>query len=186
MHVGITWPQWFKENVLNLLFSISLPCWWGWEWVKWVNRCHAAGSILVNRKIYLYFLSFLSSQIVLVLEILPHGIQGRTWLFHTVKHHMANKQARSLGIGSYGSDKVLLEYSCFSIRRVNTLRPRQNSRHFADNVFKCIFLNGNLWISIKISLKFVPECPINNIPALVHIMAWRRTGDKPLSEPMMA
>ena len=35
------------------------------------------------------------------------------------------------------------------------------------------------------SLKFVPKSPINNIPALVQIMAWPRTGDKPLSEPMM-
>ena len=67
----------------------------------------------------------------------------------------------------------------------NTLRPRQNGRHFADDIFKCIFLNENVWISIKISLKFVPKGPINNIPALVQIMAWRRTGDKPLSEPMM-
>ena len=38
---------------------------------------------------------------------------------------------------------------------------------------------------IKISLKFVPMGPINNIPALVQIMAWRLPGDKPLSEPMM-
>ena len=45
--------------------------------------------------------------------------------------------------------------------------------------------NENVWISIKISLKFVPRGPINNIPALVQIMAWRRQGDKPLSEPMM-
>ena len=35
------------------------------------------------------------------------------------------------------------------------------------------------------SLKFVPEGPINFIPALVQIMAWRRPGDKPLSELMM-
>ena len=67
----------------------------------------------------------------------------------------------------------------------NTLRPRQNDRHFADDVFKCIFFNGNLWIAIKISLKFVPKGPINNVPALVQIMAWSRPGDKPLSEPMM-
>ena len=40
-------------------------------------------------------------------------------------------------------------------------------------------------ISLKISLKFVPKVRINNIPALVQIMAWRRPGDKPLSEPMM-
>ena len=68
---------------------------------------------------------------------------------------------------------------------LNTLRPRQNGRHFADEIFKCIFLNEDLWISIKISLKFVPRCPINNIPALVEIMAWCRPGDKPLYEPMM-
>ena len=38
-------------------------------------------------------------------------------------------------------------------------------------------------ILITISLKFVPKGQINNIPALVQIMAWRRPGDKPLSEP---
>ena len=68
---------------------------------------------------------------------------------------------------------------------INTLRPRQNGRHFPDDIFKCIFLNENVKISIKISLKFVPKGPINNIPALVQIMAWRRPGDKSLSEPMM-
>ena len=66
-----------------------------------------------------------------------------------------------------------------------TLRPRQNGRHFPDDIFKCIFLNENVWISINISLKFLPEGPINNIPALVQMMAWRQPGDKPLSEPMM-
>ena len=68
---------------------------------------------------------------------------------------------------------------------VNTLRLRQNGRHFPDNIFKCIFLNENLWIAIKIALKFVPMGPINNIPALVLIMAWHWPGDKPISEPMM-
>ena len=47
------------------------------------------------------------------------------------------------------------------------------------------FLNENVIISIQISLKFVPKGPINNIPALVQIMAWRRPGDKPLSEAML-
>ena len=67
----------------------------------------------------------------------------------------------------------------------NTLRPRQNGHHLADDIFKCIFLNENVWIPVKISLKYVPKGPINNIPALVQIMAWRRSGDKLLSEPMM-
>ena len=39
---------------------------------------------------------------------------------------------------------------------------------------------------MKIALKFISQGPINNIPALVQIMAWRRSGDKPLSEPMVA
>ena len=68
---------------------------------------------------------------------------------------------------------------------LNTLRLRQNGRHFADDICKGIFLNETAWIPIKISLKFVSQGPINNIPALVKIMAWRRPGDKPLSGPMM-
>ena len=68
---------------------------------------------------------------------------------------------------------------------LNTLRPRQNGRHFPDDIFNYIFLNENIWISIKISLKFVPKGLFDNIPALVEIMAWCRSGDKPLSEPMM-
>ena len=67
----------------------------------------------------------------------------------------------------------------------NTLRPRRNEQHFADDIFKCIFFNENVWISLKISLKFVPKGPVINIPVLVQKMAWRRSGDKPLSEPMM-
>ena len=70
-------------------------------------------------------------------------------------------------------------------RSINILRLKQNGRRFADDVFKCIFLNENVCILIKISLKFVPDGPINNIPALVQVMDWRRSGDKPLSEPMM-
>ena len=73
----------------------------------------------------------------------------------------------------------------YIITAINSLRPRQNGRHFPDDIFKCNLLNENVWISIKISLKFVPKDPINYNPALVQIMAWRRPGDKPLSEPMM-
>ena len=71
------------------------------------------------------------------------------------------------------------------LKAINTLRPRQNGRYLPDDIFECIFLKENAWIPIKISLKFVPKSPINNIPALVQIMAWRRPGHKPLSEPML-
>ena len=74
---------------------------------------------------------------------------------------------------------------CIYSGRFNTLMPRRNRRHFADNIFKCIFLNENVRTSINISPKFVPKGPINNIPALVQIMAWCRPGNKPFSEPLM-
>ena len=63
--------------------------------------------------------------------------------------------------------------------------PRQNGCHFADDIFKCIFFNKNVWISIKTTQNFVPKGSIDNIPALIHIMAWCRPGDKSLSQPMM-
>ena len=64
---------------------------------------------------------------------------------------------------------------------VNTLRPRQNGRHFTDDIFKCIFLNENVWIPIKVSLKFAPRGPINNYS----IIGLGRPGAKPLSEQIM-
>ena len=64
-------------------------------------------------------------------------------------------------------------------------RQRQNVRHFTDKIFKSFFLKENVWISIDISLKFVPKGTINNNPALVQIMAWHWSGYKPLSEAKM-
>ena len=101
-------------------------------------------------------------------------------------YHVAVRPRRPhLGIWN---DSWVVVIACYGGRMLLLLharvRPRQNGRHFADAIFKCIFLNENVSISIKISLKYVPKGPINNIPALVQIMAWRRTGDKPLSEPM--
>ena len=68
---------------------------------------------------------------------------------------------------------------------INTLRPRQDGRHFADDIFMCNFFNENCCILIKFSRKYFRKGPIDNNRALVQIMAWRRSGDKPLSEPIM-
>ena len=48
----------------------------------------------------------------------------------------------------------------------STLRQKQNDRHFADDIFKGIFMNENVNIALKISLKFAPKFPFWNIPAL--------------------
>ena len=67
---------------------------------------------------------------------------------------------------------------------ITLLRLRQNGHHYPD-ICKYIFLNENVWISIRILLMFLPRVPIHNKPALVQIMAWHRSGEKSLSEPML-
>ena len=62
--------------------------------------------------------------------------------------------------------------------------PEQNGRNFADDIFKHIFLNENVRISIKISHKFAHKGPIDSKSALIQETAWRRTGDKPLPGPV--
>ena len=90
------------------------------------------------------------------------------------KQNNANKYCETLNVNS-------LHINTLRQIWVNTLRPRQDGRHYPDDIFN----QENAGILLKISLKFVPKVRINNIPALVQIMAWRRSGDKPLSEPML-
>ena len=82
---------------------------------------------------------------------------------------------------------AIIENRCMPlyVRYINSSLPCQNGRHFTDVIFKCIFMNENFCISIQISLRFVPKDPSDNKSSLVQVMAWRRTGDKPLSEPML-
>ena len=80
---------------------------------------------------------------------------------------------------------ICIVFLYHSIHRtgVDTLKQRQNGRHFQTTIS-----NAFSWMKIYvfwISLKFVPTGPINNIPSSVQVMAWRRPGDNPLSEPMM-
>ena len=56
-------------------------------------------------------------------------------------------------------------YQVRKLCNLNTLRPKQNGRHFTDDIFNCIFLDENVWITINISLKIVHKGSINNIPA---------------------
>ena len=91
---------------------------------------------------------------------------------------------RSSLLRTQGKDTTAFKSSADIIAlAVNTLRPRQDSRHFPDDIIKLIFLNEDVWILINISLEFVSNGPIDNISALVRVMAWCRLGEKPLSEP---
>ena len=67
----------------------------------------------------------------------------------------------------------------------NTLRPRQNGRHFFRLHIQMYFLEWKSSYFIHLSPKLVPKCPINNNTSLVQTMASRWAGNKPLSEQMM-
>ena len=72
----------------------------------------------------------------------------------------------------WGSCQIHKIVGCACSRKSGNVFPAT-----AGRIFKCIFLNANIWISIKI----VPMDPMSYIPALFQRMAWRQ-----LSEPMMA
>ena len=65
---------------------------------------------------------------------------------------------------------------------VNTLGPRQNRPHGADDIFR--FSRWKILVFDSISLKFILKFPIDNRSLLARAMAWRRTGDRPSSGPM--
>ena len=63
-------------------------------------------------------------------------------------------------------------------------------RDTIDAILQTTFSNAISWMKmLEFRLKFhwslFLKGPINNTPALGQIMAWRRPGEKPLSEPMM-
>ena len=67
----------------------------------------------------------------------------------------------------------------------NTLWPEQNGCHFADDIFKLIFLHENCCIFIQVSLIFFPKSPNKNKPALDRIMPWHQISDKSLPGSIM-
>ena len=82
----------------------------------------------------------------------------------------------------WGLDKLIAISQKIFSNDFNTLSPRQNGRHFPDDIFKSIFLIENVCISVKISSKFVPKGQINNMSALVQVMAWRHATSHYLNQ----
>ena len=76
-------------------------------------------------------------------------------------------------------------YMWISVDLVNPSPPGKNGRHFDRWPFQMKFFNENGRIPIQISLKFGPKSPLDTKPGMIQVMAWCRTGDKPLPESMM-
>ena len=109
---------------------------------------------------------------------------------HTTTYYWCKQHHRlySLGLGKWTSAGVISRRRQLSIRWYNNITrspPGLNGRHFADDIFRCIFVNEKFSILNKFSLKFVPKGLTDNNPAMVQMMVWRHKGDKPLSEPVL-
>ena len=78
---------------------------------------------------------------------------------------------KQIGVDIWISNDFLWKGNCICMALshwgFNTFRPRQDGRHFPDDIFRCIFLNENKLYSIENSLKFVPKVLIKNIQAMV-------------------
>ena len=74
-------------------------------------------------------------------------------------------------------------YMCHSASVNSSPTLDKNGRHFTDDIFKRIFLNENVKITIQFSLKGIPKGPIDDKSALVQVMHCRLFGAKPLPEP---
>ena len=99
------------------------------------------------------------------------------------RHWLKFRQHDSLSVSEWVHSTMI--YGVSIVLSLNSSLPGQNGRHLTDDIFRCIFVNEKFCVLVKISLKFVHKGPVDNHQALVKIMAWRRLGDKPLSELML-
>ena len=141
---------------------------------------HMASDILVNIS---------SGNVFVTCQVASHCL-NQCWLVDSwtlMSKHMWNlNQSTNIFTLKNAFENVFSgHFVCSRPQCVNTSRLRQNGCQFADGTFKCIFLNKNVLISIEMSLNFVPKGPINNIPALVQILALCWPVDKPLSESLI-
>ena len=154
-----------KADKLNLSRSLRY-----WHFVKWIYQA------TVGFPQHVFFIASLtccrpSNQVAD--DLRRHGARMTSLYFQWDGQQISNAQWSLRFIYSH-------------LRFINTMRPGQSCRHILEDRFTCIFLDENCDIWIKMSLKYVPRNLISNKPAFVQIIAWRRTGAKPLSEPMMA
>ena len=96
-----------------------------------------------------------------------------------------NSIANTLELRLYYTNPLIYLLMSLAIALLLSLTHWDRDRMAA--ILQTMFSNAFSWMKmlLNISLKFVPNGPVNNIPSLVQVMAWRRPGDKPLSEPMM-
>ena len=142
------------------------------HWLRWkLSKWQRSEQLVTKVSSKWQHCHFSALTAIHIMRIEAHGSKDRRLYLHY--HRWLYQQLRNLYRWKYS--------------HLYRPRPRRSSDHFAHDRFELIFLFENIWMSLKISLNFVHKVLIRNIPSLVQIslMAWRRQGNKPLSEPVM-
>ena len=145
------------------------------------SRCHQFRQ--VTHMLCCKILFCLVSQMIIFLENTPLA----TVIGDPISHIMFDNNGCHGGFYRYDNGiKICDCHGCPSVSISLTHCGRDKmATTLADDIFKLIFLNENVRISLKFSLKCVPKVGINNIAAFVKIMVWRLPGVKSSTEQMV-
>ena len=163
-HICVTWPHWVKWQHLSMQHILLT------HWRLVIHICEQ-GSEMLSVHCQSHYLG--------------HWWPIINWTLGNKLQWPLNQNTPNIFQRKCISRCLKNRSYLFRPKYFNTSPPGQNSCHFADNIFRCIFVNEKFCILIEMSLKFVPKGSIDNNLALVHIMACHRIGAKPLSEPML-
>ena len=147
------------------------------DFMSWFNdfRCN----VTIDRRLWYYCLLISP----LVLHICTETEMSSFWRnFHHWLHRKLSKW--QLSVQSVIKISSKWQHFRFSDVSLNFIGISHLDRDEMDTIpqkafFKRIFFNGNVWISIKTSSKFVPKSQIKKIPTLVQVMARYPPGTKP-------
>ena len=124
---------------------------WRWSWSSADRRC-SNYIWVINNLIAYYSVSFIRDLTVISYTILDHARMTLNCIYWAIPYICV----------------ISVQSDTFFVCLFNSSPPGQNGWHFSDDIFRCIFMNENICILIKISLKFVPKGPIDNSLALVY------------------
>ena len=157
----------------SCVLSVSCSV-WGKSW--WISKSNIDGLVQERRNSFANALELRLSCTRPSISTHPSLKQKAAVLQAILYHVSSGSKIFVIYIGINSLQCVAMVTIVQSSTLVCILRPRKMA---------AIFFNENVLILIKILLNLIPKGPINNISALVQIMAWCSPGNKPLSEPVM-
>ena len=121
-------------------------------WTWWINKDlpNTKANFICNKIIWPNSYCDFDIQIVLATPrtiVIMADVTGSTFADESYDYHVVSYAHCWQGLRNSGT-------------RGNYVIPRQNGRHFAEDIFTCIFVNDKFCTLITISLTLVPRGPI--------------------------